>query len=115
MAATINDIAKKVGVTKQTVSKIFNNRMTGVKISEETKKKVLKAKKTKGKKSRSERPILHTMDKIIKCNICFGNIKKDLKTMTCSCGKHYHESCAKRVGECPVCGTNLEDPMEMKN
>jgi hypothetical protein len=64
-------------------------------------------------KKKLDKPIIHTLDKIVKCNICFGNIKTGLNIITCSCGKHYHENCAKRVGVCPVCEIGLKDPENM--
>ena len=53
------------------------------------------------------KPKLLNLDKIVKCHICFGNIKTGLNVVKCSCGKHYHENCAKRVGSCPVCDTEM--------
>ena len=61
----------------------------------------------------SGKPELHTLDKIVKCNICFGNIKAGLNIITCVCGKHYHENCAKRVDACPVCEMSLKEPIDM--
>jgi hypothetical protein len=58
------------------------------------------------------KPYLHKINKIVKCNICLGNIKGGLTTLTCICGKHYHENCAKRVATCPVCETNLNEPVD---
>ncbi len=43
----------------------------------------------------------------VKCDICLGVIKKDLPSVLCGCGKQFHNSCANRVGECPVCGSQM--------
>src|SRR4030043_1825552 len=42
-----------------------------------------------------------------KCDVCLGVIKKDLPSVLCGCGKQYHNSCAVRVVNCPVCGQEL--------
>jgi len=42
-----------------------------------------------------------------KCDICLGVIKKDLPSVLCECGKQFHNSCATRVEECPICGKRL--------
>jgi hypothetical protein len=43
----------------------------------------------------------------VKCDICLGVIKKDLPSVLCGCGKQFHNSCAMRVGACPICGKEL--------
>ena len=43
-------------------------------------------------------------DKMSNCSICRGMIKPGLAMVKCTCGKHYHERCADRVGECVSCG-----------
>lgn len=43
----------------------------------------------------------------IKCDICLGMIKPDLPSVLCGCGKQFHNSCAMRVGKCPICGREL--------
>ena len=43
----------------------------------------------------------------IKCDICLGMIKPDLPSVLCGCGKQFHNSCAMRVGKCPICGKEL--------
>jgi predicted RNA-binding Zn-ribbon protein involved in translation (DUF1610 family) len=43
----------------------------------------------------------------VKCDICLGVIKKDLPSVLCGCGKRFHNSCAMRVGTCPICGKEL--------
>ena len=42
-----------------------------------------------------------------KCEICLGVIKEDLPCVLCGCGKRYHNSCAGRVEDCPLCGAAL--------
>ena len=43
--STLSEVAKRAGVSKTTVSRVLNNRPSGIPISEETRKKVLKAAK----------------------------------------------------------------------
>lgn len=43
----------------------------------------------------------------IKCDICLGMIKPDLPSVLCGCSKQFHNSCAMRVGKCPICGKEL--------
>jgi len=43
----------------------------------------------------------------VKCGICLGVIKRDLPSVLCGCENHYHNSCASRTGDCPVCGKEL--------
>lgn len=43
----------------------------------------------------------------VKCDICLGVIKRDLPSVLCGCGKQFHNSCAMRVGKCPVCDKEL--------
>lgn len=42
-----------------------------------------------------------------KCDICLGVIKKELPSVLCGCGKQFHNSCAMRIGRCPICGREL--------
>jgi tetratricopeptide (TPR) repeat protein len=39
-----------------------------------------------------------------RCISCQGRIKPGFDVLNCRCGGQLHLSCAKRVGECPVCG-----------
>ena len=44
-----------------------------------------------------------------KCSVCLGYIKKGLMLVTCpKCGKNSHDSCARRVGACVICGRKLK-------
>ncbi|OGS44820.1 MAG: hypothetical protein A3K76_06715 [Euryarchaeota archaeon RBG_13_57_23] len=43
----------------------------------------------------------------VKCDICLGLIKPGLPSVLCGCGKQFHNSCAMRVADCPVCGKHL--------
>ncbi len=43
----------------------------------------------------------------MKCDICLGMIKENLPSVLCGCGRHFHNSCAVRVGICPICGKEL--------
>ena len=52
-------------------------------------------------------PRISTADQSVTCSICYGVIKSGLPLVTCSCNKRYHESCAGRVGTCPVCKASL--------
>ena len=99
----VSEKAKKKAKDEKPIRKKDTKAKTG---------EVLKPKK-KGVKTEPDKPKLHTMEKIMKCNICFGNIKTGLNIITCGCGKHYHENCAKRVGSCPVCETSLKEPVDM--
>lgn len=45
----------------------------------------------------------------IRCEICLGMLKKDVKIKECKCGRIYHESCAIRVKSCPYCHANVEE------
>ncbi|TFG68784.1 MAG: hypothetical protein E4H25_05450 [Methanomassiliicoccus sp.] len=42
-----------------------------------------------------------------KCDICLGVIKQGLPSVLCGCGKQFHNSCAMRVENCPVCDREL--------
>jgi len=57
---------------------------------------------------------IQAADESYSCKICFGVIKTGLPVVTCTCGKHYHEECIKRVGECPACNAvpdlGISDP-----
>jgi len=43
-----------------------------------------------------------------KCGICLGAIKTGLMAIKCKCGKYYHDTCGKRVGECPSCDRKFD-------
>jgi len=45
---------------------------------------------------------------IQRCFVCRGKLKADAAAVQCECGNIFHRSCAKRVGECPDCGRELE-------
>jgi len=38
-----------------------------------------------------------------KCEICYGKIEGD-PIAKCSCGRIFHDACAKPTGSCPYCG-----------
>jgi hypothetical protein len=42
-----------------------------------------------------------------KCSICLGVIKRELTSIGCSCGSSFHNSCALRVGICPICRSEI--------
>ena len=42
-------------------------------------------------------------EKVKRCTICLGMMKPNTKVIECKCGEIFHESCAKRVGNCPNC------------
>jgi len=44
---------------------------------------------------------------LTKCDICLGMIKEGLPSVLCECGKRFHNSCAMRLGTCPLCGKEL--------
>jgi len=47
------------------------------------------------------------------CLVCLGRQSDEKPTMVCPfCGRVFHETCAKRVGNCPMCGANITpDPL----
>ncbi|MFO8132800.1 MAG: PKD domain-containing protein [Thermoplasmatota archaeon] len=45
---------------------------------------------------------------IQRCFVCRGKLKADAAAVQCACGTIFHRSCAKRVGECPDCGRELD-------
>ena len=47
-----------------------------------------------------------------KCDICYGKIE-DNPLAICSCGKKFHEACARPTGSCPYCGAKY-DSMEIR-
>lgn len=51
--------------------------------------------------------IKRVAEKVSKCSICKGKIKKGFPEVLCVCGETFHESCAKREGKCPKCGKSL--------
>jgi len=55
------------------------------------------------------------LSKPVRCNICLGNIKPGTMAARCKCKKHYHESCAIRVGECPRCGRKFKSSIRIKD
>ena len=48
-----------------------------------------------------------------KCSICMGVIKRELTSIECSCGSSFHQSCAIRVGLCPLCNNEIEIPQSL--
>lgn len=52
--------------------------------------------------------VISRIDGSKKCSICLGIIKSDLITVECNCGASFHNSCAARVGKCPLCGEELK-------
>lgn len=52
--------------------------------------------------------VIARIDGARKCLICMGIIKKDLKSLDCSCGSSFHYSCAARIGVCPGCGEPID-------
>jgi hypothetical protein len=38
-----------------------------------------------------------------KCDICYGKIDED-PVAKCTCGKMFHDACARPTGSCPYCG-----------
>jgi len=54
--------------------------------------------------------ILSRADGSTKCSICLGLIKRSLPRIECRCGIRFHQSCAVRVGICPLCGEEIDIP-----
>lgn len=48
-----------------------------------------------------------------KCEICLGKIDED-SVAVCTCGKIFHDACAKPTGSCPYCGAAYET-MEVRD
>jgi len=48
-----------------------------------------------------------TITSVVKCHVCMGVVKANLPIYICPCGKKFHDTCAKRVGECPACGRKI--------
>jgi hypothetical protein len=47
---------------------------------------------------------LSRASEMTKCVSCQGRIKPGFDIVACRCGNRLHLACAKRVGQCPVCG-----------
>lgn len=56
--------------------------------------------------------IVSRIDGSKKCSICMGVIKRGLPSVDCSCGSCFHNSCALRVGICPICRSEIEIPAQ---
>jgi len=77
--------------------------------------RLIKVAKGQIKRAASRRMRVHTHPQVkavrikgqTKCDVCLGVIKMDLPSVLCGCGKQYHNSCAVRVVNCPVCGREL--------
>ncbi len=84
-------------------------------IRKEPKPRLIKVPKGQIRRAASRRMRMRTRPQVkavrvkgqLKCDICLGMIKKDLPSVLCGCGKQFHNSCAMRVGACPVCGHAL--------
>ncbi len=58
---------------------------------------------------KQRKPKLTILKKSITCHVCLGSIKTGLPVVVCRCGKKFHETCANRVGFCPICEGDLTD------
>lgn len=47
-----------------------------------------------------------------KCEICYGRIGEE-NIATCTCGRTFHDACAKPTGTCPYCGCGY-DAMDVR-
>ena len=54
------------------------------------------------------KPNTFKLDMAKRCDICLGLVKPGLTIIKCPCGKHYHLTCAYRVGECPNCDAKFD-------
>jgi hypothetical protein len=43
------------------------------------------------------------------CRICLGTIKEGRFRITCSCRNDFHETCASKLIECPICNNPLQN------
>lgn len=62
------------------------------------------------KRVRRSISILSRVEGSTKCSICLGLIKRSLPSIECRCGIRFHQSCAVRVGLCPICGEEIDIP-----
>ena len=58
--------------------------------------------------------IVSRIDGSKKCSICMGVIKRELTSVDCTCGSSFHNSCAIRVGVCPICRSEIEIPVQTR-
>jgi hypothetical protein len=63
--------------------------------------------KIKGKPRKKSTTFLDEGEDEKKCEICYGKIDND-PVAICSCGRIFHDACAKPTGSCPYCGTGYE-------
>lgn len=70
----------------------------------------LSTSKPVAKRVRRSIAILSRAEGSTKCSICLGLIKASLPSIECGCGMRFHQSCAVRVGLCPMCGEAIDIP-----
>ncbi len=59
--------------------------------------------KLKGRSGEKSTTFLDGGEDETKCEICYGKIGSD-PLAECSCGKVFHDACARPTGSCPYCG-----------
>jgi hypothetical protein len=47
-----------------------------------------------------------------RCRICLGNIREGQFKVSCACGNDFHETCASRLFECPICKEQLQSVLK---
>jgi len=68
--------------------------------------------KLTGKSEKESTTFLDEGEDEKQCEICYGRIDDD-PIAICSCGKIFHDACAKPTGSCPYCGEKYEN-MEVR-
>jgi len=68
--------------------------------------------KLTGKSKKESTTFLDDGEDEKQCEICYGKIDDDPVAM-CSCGRIFHDACAKPTGSCPYCGEKYEN-MEIR-
>lgn len=60
-----------------------------------------------GKSRKESTTFLDGGEDEMKCEICYGKIDSD-PLAECTCGKIFHDACARPTGSCPYCGAAYE-------
>ncbi|MCL2031904.1 MAG: hypothetical protein FWG96_01320 [Methanomassiliicoccaceae archaeon] len=63
--------------------------------------------KITGKSRKKSTIFLDETESDKKCEICYGKIDED-PIAKCSCGRVFHDACARPTGSCPYCGASYE-------
>jgi hypothetical protein len=63
--------------------------------------------RVKGKPRKKSTTFLDEGEDEKKCDICYGRINND-PIAICTCGKTFHDACARPTDSCPYCGARYE-------